>query len=332
MQEREFMSEYVIGFDVGGTRMKSGAVAPNGELAEAGVRPSGFSIPPGKLLQSMADEVERITELRGRKPSAVGLGFPGAVDPEFGSVLLPGKLQIEGFPIVPKLREAAGLPVVADNDGRLSILAEARYGLARNQAWAVTITLGTGVGSGVMLDGKVLRDPHLMFGTQASHIVQEATNSRLDITRARGTANLLCSATTLAMFVRDALQRGLPSVLNEAYFDDPHSVDFEAVIQGVEQGDRICVDALDRWTTNLGWFLVSVVHMYSPEIIILGGGGAAAAEHFLDRVQAHVDRHIFRHPRNSTVPIVCSELGGHSGVLGAAALAWEHVGDGDLMV
>ncbi|MEX2401110.1 MAG: ROK family protein [Rhodothermales bacterium] len=324
-------AEYVIGFDVGGTRMKSGAVTLHGELSEPVTRPSGFSIEPETLLKAIIAEVDRISGVLGRRPAAIGLGFPGGVDPEFGSVLLPGKLKVEGFPIVPRLRDATSIPVIADNDGRLSILAEARYGLARDEKWAVTITLGTGVGSGVLLDGKVLRDPHLLFGTQASHIVQEATNDRLDITRARGTANLLCSATTLAMMVRDSLQRGLPSVLNEAYFEDPHAIDFEAVIRGVEQEDALCVDALERWTKNLGWFLVSVVHMYAPELIVLGGGASNAADHFLPAVQRYVDDHIFRHPKGSSVPIAVSELGSHSGVLGAGVLAWEHVGKGSLL-
>ncbi len=315
--------EYVIGLDVGGARIKSGAVTRDGEAAELGTRPSGYSLGPEEVLRALQEEVDRIVRARGGRPVAIGLGFPGAVDPAAGSVLLPGKLRIEGFPIVPRLREATGVPVVADNDGRLSIVAESRYGLAKDRKWAVTITLGSGVGSGVMLDGMILRDPHLQFGTQASHIVQEATNSRLDITRARGTANLLCSATTLAMMVRDGLQRGLPSVLNDAYFRDPHSIDFEAVIRAVEEGDALCRDALERWARNLGWFLVSVVHMYAPEIIILGGGAAQTADHFLDAVQAHVDAHIFHHPRGTSVPIVCSELGGHAGVLGAAALAWD---------
>ena len=174
-----------------------------------------------------------------------------------------------------------------------------------------------------MLDGKVLRDPHLQFGTQASHIVQEAGSDRLCITSARGTANILCSATALSMMVRDGLQRGLPSVLNQTYFKDPHRIDFKAVIDGVEQDDPLCLDTLERWTTNLGWFLVSVVHMYAPEIIILSGGATNAARHFLEPVQAHVNRHIFRHPSGEPVPILISKLRNHAGVLGAAALAWE---------
>ena len=177
---------YVIGVDVGGTRIKSGAVTPDGALSAPGVRPSGFALAPEALLQAVLEEVDRIARACSGPPAAVGLGFPGAVDPAFGCVMLPGKLKVEGFPIVPRLQAAAGVPVIADNDGRLSILAEARYGLARDRRWVVTITLGTGVGSGVMLDGQVLRDPHLQFGTQASHIVQEAHSDRLCITGARG--------------------------------------------------------------------------------------------------------------------------------------------------
>lgn len=319
--------DYVVGFDVGGARIKIGAVTRDGSISHRGTRASGFSMAPDDVLSALVDEVERIAAERGTRPRAVAVGFPGAVDPDLGCVLLPGKLRIEGFPIVPRLREALGVPVVADNDGRLSILAESAYGLARNRQWAVTITLGSGVGSGVMLDGKILRDPHLQFGTQASHIVQEATNSRLDITRARGTANILCSATALAMMARDGLQRGLPSVLNESYFENPHGIDFEAVIRAASEGDDLCRDALERWTLSLSWFLVSVVHMYAPEIIVLGGGAALAAEHFLPAVQHHVDTHTFRYPRGSTVPIVCSELGEHAGVLGAAVLAWRQVGE-----
>jgi glucokinase len=317
--------QYVIGFDVGGTRLKSGAVSPVGKLLMSGVQPSGFSMRPEAMLRVMQEEVQRMTDTLGASPRGICLGFPGAVDPEIGVVMLPGKLQVEGFPIVPRLREATGLPVIAENDGRISILAEAYYGLARDRNWAVTITIGTGIGSGVMLDGRILRDPHLQFGTQAGHIVQDAGSDRLCISRARGTPNILCSATTLSMMVRDALQRGLPSVLNERYFDDPHSIDFKAVIEGVEQGDAICLDALRRWKTALGWFLVSVAHMYAPEVIILSGGATNAAHHFLDEVQAHVNQNIFRYPFGDPVPILISQIRDHAGVLGAAALAWEQV-------
>lgn len=318
------MKNYVVGFDLGGTRLKSGAVSREGEISSAGMQPSGYQMVPEKLLKAYKDEVKRIEAELGASPKAVGLAFSGAVDPAFGVVFLPGKVKgLEGYPIVPELEQQLGIPVVADNDGRISMYAESRYGLAKGYGWAVSITIGTGVGSGVMLDGKMLRDPHLQFGTQMSHIVQHADGGRLCITGARGTAEMTCSATALTMAVREGLQRGIPSVLSDAYFQDPTSVDFRAVIQAVEAGDVLCIDELHHWTINLGWLLVSTVHVYAPEIIILSGGATNAAGHFLKPLRAHVNKHVFRYPTDEPVPIVVSQLSDHMGVLGTAARAWE---------
>ncbi len=320
------MKEYVIGFDLGGTRLKSGAVTREGELDAEGIRPSGYQMVPAVLVQAYIDEVHRISRATGAEPKAVGLAFSGAVDPNKGVVFLPGKVKgLEGYPIVPELEQRLGIPVVADNDGRISMYAESRYGLARGHTWALTITIGTGVGSGVMLDGRILRDPHLQFGTQMAHIVQQAGGGRLCITRARGTAEMLCSATALKMAVRDGLERGIPSVLSDRYFEDPTSVDFKAVIEAVEEGDALCIDELEHWRLNLAWLLVSAVHVYAPEIIILSGGATNAADHFLAFVQDHVNDHTFRYPPGDPIPIVVSQLRNHSGVLGTAALAWERL-------
>ena len=315
---------FVLGFDVGGTRLKSGAVARSGKLLAEGIVPSGAHRGPRALLAALVGEARRLSRRAGGTPRAIGIGLPGAVDPKRGIVLLPGRLKgLEGFSLVPRLARATGLPVVADNDGRLSIVAESRYGLARGRKWALSITLGTGVGSGVMLDGKILRDPHLQFGTQASHIVMQADGGRLCLTGARGTAEMLCSATALAMAVRDGLQRGIPSLLADRYVADPASINFEAVVEGVARKDRLCLDELGLWTERLGWFLVSAIHAYAPEVVILSGGATNGARHFLKPLREHVNRHLFRYPPVEAVPIVLSKMRDHAGVLGAGAVAWE---------
>lgn len=320
------MSDYVIGFDLGGTRLKSGAVQRDGTLAAEGIRPSGYQMGPEQLVQTYVEEVERTAAELGAQPKAVGLAFSGGVDPRKGVVFLPGKVKgLEGYPMVTEVEQRLGIPVIADNDGRISMYAEANYGAAKGYAWAVTLTIGTGVGSGVLLDGRILRDPHLQFGTQMSHIVQQAGGGRLCITRARGTAEMLCSATALTMAVRDGLQRGIPSLLSDTYFDDPRAVDFKAITEAVDAGDALCTDELNHWRLNLAWLLVSTVHVYAPEVIILAGGGINASRHFLEFLRDHVNSHIFRYPADQPVPILLSELGDHSGVLGTAARAWEYV-------
>jgi glucokinase len=138
--------------------------------------------------------------------------------------------------------------------------AEKYAGLARGRNWAVTLTIGTGVGSGVMLDGKILADPHLQFGTQAGHMVIDLSHDQLCLTGARGTGEMLCSATALVLAVRSGLQRGIPSTLSDRYWADPHAVNFRSILEdGVATHDPLCMDELRRWTIRLSWMLVNVV-------------------------------------------------------------------------
>ena len=151
----------------------------------------------------------------------------------------------------------------------------------------------------------------------------QALGGRLCITNARGTGDMLCSATALANQVKDGLSRGIPSVLSDQYFRDQCSIDFKAVIRGVARQDRLCTDELEHWTRNVGWLLVSAAHVYAPQRIILSGGATNAAEYFIKPLQKQIDAHLFRHPVGEGVPIVLSKLRDHAGVLGTAALAWE---------
>jgi glucokinase len=315
---------YVIGFDVGGTRLKLAAVDRRGKPLLKLSAPTGADLGPAHLVDAMAGQISACEQKLGSRARAAALGISGAVDPAKGVVFLPGKFkELEGYPLVRSLRRKSGIPVIAENDGRISILAEKFYGQARNRKWVVCLTIGTGVGSGVMLDGLIMRDPHLQFGTQTGHLVLQSDGGRLCITGARGTAETLCSATALAMAVRDGLQRGIPSVLTDAYTANPSAIDFEAVIRAVERNDALCIDELARWRNYLGWLLVNAVHAYEPELIILSGGAAAASSHFLPQVQDHVNRHIFRWPAGKAVPVVISKMGEYAGAMGAAGLAWE---------
>lgn len=315
--------EYVIGLDWGGTRVKIAAVSRDGAFLAQDVFVSPTQGDIDATVDGLMAKTEAFIATMRRAPRAIGLGLTGPVDPDFGVVLLPGKIKgLEKYPIVPRFRERFRVPVRAQNDGTLAMLAEKTVGAAKDVEWAVTITLGTGVGSGVMLEGRVLNDPRFLFGSQLGHLVLDASDTQSCLVGARGTGEMHCSATALALNVRSGLQRGIPSVLSERYFADAHSVDFRAVIEGVETGDALCLDELRRWTERVGWLLVNAVHAYSPQKIILSGGATLAAKHFLPQLQAHVNGHIFRHPAGAGVPVVVSELQDRAGVLGAAMMMW----------
>ncbi|MEM1084998.1 MAG: ROK family protein [Verrucomicrobiota bacterium] len=310
----------IIGIDWGGTRIKLGAVGPEGELLLRQVFDSPKEADIDGVFADLMEQVARFVSANGLEPEGIGIALTGPVDPELGVVLLPGKVKgLEGYPVVPKLKERFGLPVFATNDGLAAMIAEKYCGHAKGRRFAVSITLGTGVGSGVMIDGRIPDDPHFMFGTQLGHVVLDVSDDRLCLTSARGTGEMNCSATALAMSVRSGLQRGIPSTLSERYWENPHAVDFQAVIEdGVEKGDELCMDELGRWTRRVGWLLVNAVHAYSPEVIILSGGATLASDHFLPALRDHVAKHIFRYPPGEEVPIRVSEISDHAGVIGAA--------------
>jgi glucokinase len=318
--------DYYLGIDWGGTRIKLGAVTPDARFLAQDIFESPKSAEIGAVVDGLIAKTETFIKKIGRTPLGIGLGLTGPVNPELGVMLLPGKLKgLEKFPIVPRFAEHFQLPVRAANDGVLALYAEKFAGQAKDVDWAVTVTIGTGVGSGVMLDGKILDDPRFMFGGQLGHFVINTANDQLCLVGARGTAEMSCSATALALAVRSGLQRGIPSTLTEKYFADAHAIDFRAVIEeGVAKNDALCLDELRRWTRNLGWLLVNAVHAYSPQKIILSGGATLAAKFFLADVQAHVNAHIFRYPPGAGVRVVVSEIAEHAGVLGAAMMMKIH--------
>jgi glucokinase len=322
------VEECFIGVDWGGTRIKIGAVRADGSFLGTQTLSTDVTADVATNVARLAQEIESLIKTSDAKLLGLGLGLTGPVDPDRGVVLLPGKIKgLEGFPIVPLLRERFAVPVWAENDGGLAMYAEKYFGHARGKKWAVVLTIGTGVGSGVMLDGRILKDAHFMFGSQAGHLIIDGSHDQLCLTGARGTGEMLCSATALALAVRGGIQRGIPSTLSERYWKDAQSVDFKAIIEdGVAVEDRLCVDELARWTRHLGWLLVSVIHAYSPEVVILAGGASAGSRYFLPQLQQQVKEQIFRYPPGEEVPILLSKLGDHSGVLGATAFVREKMG------
>jgi glucokinase len=320
------MSEYLLGIDWGGTRIKLGAVSAEGKILCQEIMNTPNTAGAQEVYDMLAGRLRTIIERIGT-PLGIGLGLTGPTDPDTGVVLLPGKISgLEGFPIVQRMRADFGVPVWAENDGKVALYAEKHIGKARGRSWVVLLTIGTGIGSGVMLDGKILKDPRFMFGIQAGHLVIDQSCDQLCLTGARGTGEMLCSATALVLGVRSGLQRGIPSRLAQQYWTDPHSVDFKTIVEeGIAHSDALCIDELKRWTRRLGWLLVNTVHAYSPEIIILAGGAMAASRFFLEEVQAHVAKHIFRFPPHEALPIVVSEIGDPIGVIGAAMMVKERL-------
>jgi glucokinase len=306
----------VVGVDLGGTQLKSAVVGPGGELAHAATEPTRCDFP--ELLGRLERRIETLLEDAGAGCAGVGIAAPGIVESEFGVRRLPGKLLgLEGFPLVEHLSERLGVPVRCLNDGSAAVLAEAVHGAAAGLPDVVGFTLGTGVGSGVVIGGRPLRSAHLGAGVSLGHLTIRS-DGRTCLCGNRGCAETLVSADAVAARLHEHLERGVECVWRERWAREPAAVGFPEVVEGAAGGDRLCGEILDEFRRDLGALVVCAAHAFYPSMVVIGGGAVAAADAFLPAVQAYVDRYAFVHPADRRMPVVAARLGGRAGTIGAA--------------
>jgi glucokinase len=312
-----------LGVDIGGTRTKLGVVGAEGDVRRSEVLATThepFDVIWEHLLEYArgAQEGEGTAGLRG-----IGIAAPGIVEPGFGVRNLPGKVQgIEDFPLRERLEARFGVPVRCVNDGAAATLAEWRFGVARGLQDVVGLTIGTGVGVGVVIGGRLLVSRHLGAGISFGHATIE-TGGRTCLCGNIGCAETLVSANAVVGRMRDAVARKVPSTITARYEQDPGAITFGALIDAVEVDDRVGLEIMAAFQRDLGATIVTAIHAYDPELVVLAGGPMAAAEHFLPQVQTYVDRYAFRFPKDRIVPVTRAERSDHAGVLGAVALVMQ---------
>ncbi len=316
-----------LGFDIGGTRTKAGVVSDDGSvrrthLVETGHEP--FEVVWERML-AIADEALAAEGPDGL--AGVGIAAPGVVEPTFGVRNLPGKVPgIEDFPMRERLEARLGVPVRCINDGAAATLAEWRFGAARGHDDVVGLTIGTGLGAGTIIGGRPLQTTNLAGGVSFGHATI-AVGGRTCLCGNVGCAETLVSANAVVGRMRDYVARKVPSTITEAYGHDPGAITFRTLVEGVDAGDRVAKEIMQQFTRDLGATIVTAIHAYDPEVVVLAGGPMAQADHFLPQVQAYVDRYAFRYPKERIIPIRRAERSDHAGVLGAVARVMQSVAD-----
>jgi glucokinase len=311
-----------LGFDIGGTRTKSGVVNDAGVVRQAQVLDTEHQ-PFATIWERLLTAIDTAVASEGGALRGVGIAAPGVVEATFGVRNLPGKVPgIEGFPMRERLEGRLGVPVRCVNDGAAATLAEWRFGAARGYDDVVGLTLGTGLGAGVILGGRPLASRHLAAAVSFGHATIEV-GGRTCLCGNIGCAETLVSANAVVGRIRDYVARKVPSTMTEAYDQHPGQITFRTLTDAVEAGDRAAIEILARFCRDLGATIVTAIHAYDPEVVVLAGGPMAQADHFLPTVQGYVDRYAFRYPSDRIVPILRAERSDHAGVLGAVALVMQ---------
>jgi glucokinase len=305
-----------IGVDLGGSKMRVAVVDGNQKILHRSTEASR-----GRGEEEVLATLEReLLEARSACPevAAAGLGIPCTIDQRRGVAIASVNLPLVDVPIRELMRERLGLPVFIDNDVNAAILAEHRFGAARGAENAVMIALGTGIGGGLILGGKVYRGTH-GAGAELGHMVVEMDGPRCQGNCPNhGCIEAVASGTALGREGRAAAERAPDSILGRALAEGG-DLSGEAVTDAALAGDETAREVVALIGRRLGVAFSSLANIFEPEVIVVGGGVIAAGELLLEPAREEMRSRALR-PMNET-RVAAAQLGDEAGMIGAATMA-----------
>jgi glucokinase len=317
---------FVLGIDIGGTNLVVGSVAEDGSAlhaldSEPTHAEAGQSDVLDRLITLAQRTIERTRqEVRGADIIGVGVGAPGPLDTKRGIVLLTPNLGWVNLPLRQIIHERLGLPAALDNDANCAVLGEWWMGAARGTRNAIGITIGTGIGGGIIVDGKLYHG--------ASDCAGEIGHTTIDTEGRRckcgnyGCLEAYASGPNIAMRAVEELKAGAVSRLADYVGGDLRQVTAQTVYQAAHDGDQLALEVVNDTAKFLGAGIANLVNVFNPEVVVVCGGVTLAGDRLFDPLRREVARRAFK-PAVSVCRIIPCELSGTAGVYGAAKVYLE---------
>jgi glucokinase len=307
----------VLGIDIGGNQIRAGMVDPDGAIVASRTIPTPADL--DTFLPSLQEAIGWLVEST-ELPSGVGVGCKGMIDPATTRIeSLRGPLHfLQGLRIVDLVGLPLEVPVFADNDARVSLAGEMMWGAARGRESVLMLTLGNGVGGAALVNGRILRGHSGMAGNMG-HLSVDPHGSLCSCGN-QGCLETVFSARAIEAEASAAVHRGCDSVLTRLFREQPQLASCRTVFQAASEGDTVAMSIVRGAIYQLGAALAGLLHIFDPEIVILGGHVADAGADLLVPLQEEVWNRS-RGLLGRDVPIVEQEVADKSGIIGAAGLA-----------
>lgn len=315
---------YIIGVDLGGTNIVVGAMSADGSREHATHEiPTRAALGADAVVERIVQLIERVvaetSAATGAPRSAflgVGIGSPGPLDRERGLVIFTPNLGWRDFPLRDRVSDAVGLPATLDNDANCATLGEWWIGAAQGGRNVIGLTIGTGIGGGLILDGRLYHG--------ASDVAGEIGHATIDSTGRRcGCGNYGCleayaSGPAIAERAREALAGGEPSAMPVMVGGDLSRLTAALVYQAAREGDRLALEVVRETARLLGAGVANLLNIFNPDVVVLAGGVTQAGDALFEPMRAEVRRRAFK-PAVDACRIVPGALQGRAGVVGAIA-------------
>lgn len=313
---------YVVGIDIGGTNTVFGVVDAKGNVIACDSIKTCAYEKADDYIDDVCKHLLPLIIANGgiEKIKGIGIGAPNA-NYYTGNIEFAANLPWKGIiPLAEMFKERLGVPVAVTNDANAAAIGEMIYGAARGMKDFIMITLGTGVGSGIVVNGQMVYG-HDGFAGELGHVIMRRENGRSCGCGRKGCLEAYCSATGVARSAREFLEASEePSLLREIPAEEITSKD---VYDAAVKGDKIALDIFNFTGTILGEALADFITFSSPEAIILFGGLAKSGKYIFDPVQKALDENILSMYKGKTKLLMSELKDADAAVLGASALGWE---------
>ena len=306
---------YAIGIDLGGTNIAAGIVTEDYKLLEKGSVPTKAQRPWQEVAADMARLAMELVEKAGLSRAdcaGIGVGSPGICNGDTGEVVYSNNLYWDDVPLCPTLTRLTGLPCRLSNDANCAALGEVVAGAATGYKTAVLLTLGTGVGGGVVIDGKIY-EGQASAGAELGHCTLISGGVECTCGR-RGCIESYASATALIRQASEAAAAHPESLLNK------ERITAKSVYDAMRAGDDAAKAVVAQYEEYLGEAIVDMVNIFRPEMLLLGGGISGDGKALTDPMNEYVKAHCFGGDKSFVTRVDTATLGNKAGIIGAAAL------------
>jgi glucokinase len=312
---------YTIGIDIGGTDIKCGIADGEGNIVTKGKAAADAHLGAERTIQKAAELAETLCAEAGismRGIAGAGAGIPGIIDPGRGMVVYNNNLGWRRVKFSKLLKERLKIPVYIGNDANVAALGEAEYGAGRDYKDIVMVTLGTGLGGGIISDGKIL-DGNKGAGAELGHMVLHTGGEKCTCGR-RGCFEAYCSATALIRMTRKQMEKDAQSPMWAACDGDAGKIGGKTAFRFYRE-DAGAKKVVDKYIKLLAVGLANYANIFRPEAIVIGGGISNEGQFLLDLLEPKFKKQVYGKNLGPKVVLRLAELRNDAGFLGAAALA-----------
>jgi glucokinase len=310
---------YIVGIDVGGTNIVAGTVAQDGsEILGVLSEPTKSEEGPDAVVARIADLARAsMAEAKGREIAGVGIGSPGPLDTKTGVVLLTPNLGWVNMPLRDRVASALGLPATLDNDANCAIFGEWWRGAARGVEHVVGLTIGTGIGGGIVLYGDIYRGASDIAG-EIGHMTIDSNGRRCKCGN-YGCLEAYASGPAIAARAVEGIEAGADSTLPRLVGGDLRQITAQLVYDAAHAGDAFALEVVRDTAKFLGAGVANIINIFNPQVVVICGGVTRAGDSLFVPLRSEVKRRAFK-PAVDVCRILPGELPGTAGVWGAAAV------------